>query len=632
MAPKEDSSKDPFSKDVRFAQNLHLRASIIRRKCSPARRIVLFVTKLNISVPLRRDLFSTVTKTSMLISMVSALLLPSRTKPAWRHISLSAVVLGFILTLATSAQAQIAAMRGEVVILRNPAVDRSTASRKLSAMDLTMHFTASPRAERILVDRLQAQPGIAKAEESGEWLSNAELSQLEDTCKQLKGAGIATHCSPNYRYEIAAIPNDPSVSQQYHTALMHVPEAWDITTGSSSVVVTVIDTGVMLNHPDLAANIWTNPGEIADGLDNDGNGLIDDLHGYDWVNSDSNPTDDQGHGTLVSGIIAAVGNNGIGGVGVNQQAKIQALKVFSNQGTGFTSDVLAAIDYAVNSGTDVINMSFGGFPYSEVFEAAIANAGNHGALVVAGAGNNSSNNDITPFYPANYNTTNIISVAASDQADQLTNFSNYGAQKVHLAAPGIGIFTTVYDGGYGWAWGTSMSTPQVAGAAALVKAANSSLGPTDIKAVILENIDRIDNLNGVVITGGRLNVYAAVSAALNRTPVPPPTPTPAPVPPADPTPVGYLRLTAARVRGKSYALSLLALDSADVLSAARVANASVSVRCRETSGRKRRYQRNGTTAVDGIYRATLTIRTAKARCSAQAANGVFSSAVTLRKR
>jgi subtilisin family serine protease len=223
------------------------------------------------------------------------------------------------------------------------------------------------------------------------------------------------------------------------------PEAWDVTQGSSTVVIAVMDTGVDYNHPDLAGNIWSNPGEVAGNtLDDDNNGYVDDIRGWDFVDDDNDPVDVQGHGTHVSGTIAAVGNNGIGVTGVCWQAKIMPLRTFDAFSGGATSArIIAAIGYAVNKGAKVINASFGGPDYSQAEYDALSSANSAGVLFVAAAGNETANNDTTPAYPAGYNLANIISVAATDQNDGLTYFSNYGATSVHVAAPGQNIYSTV---------------------------------------------------------------------------------------------------------------------------------------------------------------------------------------------
>ncbi len=220
------------------------------------------------------------------------------------------------------------------------------------------------------------------------------------------------------------------------------PEAWAISTGSSSTVVAVIDSGVDYNHVDLAANIWTNPGEIArNGIDDDGNGFVDDVHGYDFYSDDGDPMDDNGHGTHCSGTIAGVGNNGIGVAGVNWSSSIMALKFLSAGGSGYTSDAIRAVNYATmmrttyNVNVRVTSNSWGGGGYSAAMDSAILASGSAGILFVAAAGNDSTNNDVSPHFPSNYDQASILSVAATDHNDALASFSNYGATTVHLGAP-----------------------------------------------------------------------------------------------------------------------------------------------------------------------------------------------------
>ncbi|MEA1950533.1 MAG: S8 family serine peptidase [Planctomycetota bacterium] len=291
-------------------------------------------------------------------------------------------------------------------------------------------------------------------------------------------------------------------------------EAWDISTGSSDIVVGVIDTGVDFTHLDLAANIWTNPGEIAgNGVDDDGNGFIDDIHGYDFVNNDGNPMDDHGHGTHVSGTIAAAGNNGTGIVGVNWSSSIMGLKFLSASGSGYTSDAVRAVNYATMMRTmydvnvRVTNNSWGGGGYSTALNNAIQASGDAGILFVAAAGNSGSNNDISPQYPANYNLSNVISVAATDDDDQLAYFSCYGATTVDLAAPGVSIYSTRAGGGYTTMSGTSMATPHVAGVAALAWSVDPDATVAEIRTAILQGTDSLDALTGKMVTGGRLNAF-----------------------------------------------------------------------------------------------------------------------------
>jgi subtilisin family serine protease len=230
-------------------------------------------------------------------------------------------------------------------------------------------------------------------------------------------------------------PNDPSFGSTYGMARINAPAAWDITTGGA-VKVAVIDTGVDYTHPDLAANMWVNPGEALNGIDDDGNGFVDDIRGWDFVNNDNNPADDHNHGTHVSGTIAAVGNNGIGVAGVAWSGQIMPIKFLSAAGTGSTDNAIKAVNYAAMIGAKVINASWGGAGFNAALQNAIANSN---ALFVAAAGNGGfdgigDNNDFIPHYPSSYTSANIISVAATDINDNRANFSNFGASSVDLGA------------------------------------------------------------------------------------------------------------------------------------------------------------------------------------------------------
>ena len=265
------------------------------------------------------------------------------------------------------------------------------------------------------------------------------------------------YAEPNYYWYITATPNDSSfdllwglhntgqtVNETSGTADADIDavEAWDITTGSSDVVVAVIDSGVDYNHPDLSANIWTNTGEIADNdFDDDGNGYKDDVRGWDFVDGvdgDNDPIDSTNHGTHVAGIIGAVGNNSIGVTGVNWTVKIMPLRVGNDYGV--VSDITAAIQYASEMGAHVINLSLGGADESQTVKAAIDASS---AVVVCAAGNDGTDNDTSPLYPASYDSPNIIAVAATDQNDELASFSNFGVTSVDVAAPGTNIYSTI---------------------------------------------------------------------------------------------------------------------------------------------------------------------------------------------
>ncbi len=334
----------------------------------------------------------------------------------------------------------------------------------------------------------------------------------------------------NYKVSISLTPNDPMYPQLWGLnnigqtggtvdADIDAPEAWDVQTGSQDVVVAVIDTGVDYNHPDLAANMWTNPGEIpGNGIDDDGNGFIDDVHGYDFVNNDGDPMDDFGHGTHVAGTIAAVGNNGIGVAGVAWRARIMAVKFLDASGSGFTGGAINAVLYAASMGAKVMSNSWGGGGFSQALNDAIATADMAGALFVAAAGNSNSNNDVTPNYPSNYDVPNVLAVAATDHNDAKASFSSYGATTVDLGAPGVNILSTVPaagntccsdPSGYKLLSGTSMATPHVSGAAALVFAQFPGITHHQVKDRLMSSAEPVPSMQGITVTGGRLNVAAA---------------------------------------------------------------------------------------------------------------------------
>lgn len=321
----------------------------------------------------------------------------------------------------------------------------------------------------------------------------------------------------------AVFPNDASFTSQWalHNtgqsggvvdADIDAPEAWEVTTGSRGVVVGVIDSGVHYSHPDLIANMWVNPGEIAgDGIDNDQNGYLDDIYGWDFFNDTNDPMDENGHGTPVAGIIAAAGNNGQGVSGVNWGARIMALKFANVDYVASTADAIRAVRYATmmreQYGVDVraLNNSYGISGYSEAFRDAIADAGDAGILFVASAGNSNSNNDVGPQYPANFNLPNVLSVAATDRLDQRASFSSFGAASVHLGAPGVSTFTTSITGGYRNFSGTSAASPYVAGVAALLWDAAPYATVAQVRSALLDGVDPLPALAGLTATGGRLN-------------------------------------------------------------------------------------------------------------------------------
>src|SRR5215210_1036421 len=295
-------------------------------------------------------------------------------------------------------------------------------------------------------------------------------------------------------------------------------EAWATTTGSPTTVVAIIDEGVDINHPDLKNNLWMNTDEVpGNGVDDDRNGYVDDRNGYDLANDDASvydpdPISGKGeeHGTHVAGTIAAQGNNGTGVTGVNWRASIMPLKFLGPNG-GYTSDAVEALNYAVANGAKISNNSWGGGGRSQALQDAINRADASGHLFVAAAGNEGANNDATPNYPSNYNSANIIAVAATDDDDALASFSNFGATSVDIAAPGVNILSTLPGNRYGSYSGTSMATPHVTGVAALIKSQRPTASDEQLKAQILQYAEGKSNLQGKVATGGRLNAYASLT-------------------------------------------------------------------------------------------------------------------------
>jgi hypothetical protein len=354
---------------------------------------------------------------------------------------------------------------------------------------------------------------------------------VEEALAAYRARPDVLYAEPNYRIHTDAIPNDSRFSELWGLdntgqssgtadADIDAPEAWNISTGSSNIVVGVIDSGVDYNHPDLAANIWTNPGEIAgNGIDDDGDGFVDDVHGYNFVANNGNPMDDLGHGTHVAGTIGAIGNNGTGVAGVNWHVQIMAIKFISAAGSGTDAAAIGAINYAAMMHSRGVNIkltsnSWGGGSFSQALQDAIAATQKQGMLFIAAAGNSNVNTDTSPNYPSGYPLDNIISVAASDRNDARASFSNYGATTVDLTAPGVSVLSTTPNNTYSVYSGTSMATPHVAGVAALAWSIAPSATYQQIRDAIFAGVDpnnafRVGGPTPVA-TGGRLNALGTL--------------------------------------------------------------------------------------------------------------------------
>jgi subtilisin family serine protease len=384
----------------------------------------------------------------------------------------------------------------------------------------------SPGQSRFIVkfrsDRLRSNslPMHAKAEVENagdDWQVFEAKDDPAALLQELMDRGDVAAIEPDYLiYSNSAVPNDPGYSRQWAHGKVDSLKAWDLSRGSSSVVVAVVDGGVETTHPDLAANIWHNPREVINGRDDDGNGFVDDVTGWDFISNDNNPKADAMshiHGTHVAGIIGAVGGNGKGISGHAPGVKLMPLKYIGADGTGYTSNAIRAIDYAVKNGASVINASWSSSAYSQALYDAIARARAAGVLVVAASGNDSVNIDKVGRYPAAFTLDNIVSVAASTGTDGFASFSDYGLKNVDIAAPGTSIYSTRTGGSYATIGGTSMATPLVSAVAALIKARHPSFNYRKIATALFTGVDKISSMKSKIRFGGRLNAYKALLAS-----------------------------------------------------------------------------------------------------------------------
>lgn len=365
-------------------------------------------------------------------------------------------------------------------------------------------------------------------------VKRAAFESIDSAVKTLAQNDMVDIAEPNYIYRINKTPNDPMLEQLWGLKNIgqkdsdgqagvvgmdiDVERAWDIETGSDKMVVAVIDTGVDFNHADLKDNLWTNEAEANGkaGVDDDGNGVIDDIHGFNAIDGTGNALDDHGHGSHCSGTIGAKGDDGKGIVGVNWNTRIMAVKFLDANGSGSLENAIKAIDYATKMGAKVMSNSWGGGGFSQTLLDAIKRADAAGALFVAAAGNESNNNDSSASYPASYDIQNIISVAAVNNTGAKADFSNYGKRTVHIGAPGVNIYSSTGGAYDSWS-GTSMATPHVSGVAALVWSHEPALTVTQLKERLLLTARPVTGLKGKTKMGGMINAYNALT---NTTPPP----------------------------------------------------------------------------------------------------------------
>lgn len=328
---------------------------------------------------------------------------------------------------------------------------------------------------------------------------------------------------PDYVRKIEILPNDPSYTKQFAPGKMDLPEVWDLRTAADDVIVAVIDTGIQQDHPDLAGNIYVNPNEQLNGEDSDGNGYVDDVSGWDLVGPDlsdpapdNDPSDVQGHGTKVSGVVGAIGNNALGVAGAVWKVRILPIKIGEDSTTATLSLVasIEAVDYAVGQGAMVINASYSGDTYSHFELDALQAAQDAGVIMVTASGNSGDDIDVTPAYPSSHNLANILSLAATTSSDSMPSWSNFGAKTVDLAAPGSSVYTTAKTNTYRYASGTSFSTPNVAGIAALMRSEYPTMNVRKLRLMIMEGTDPVPSHRGKTVTGGRANAYSSFTAPM----------------------------------------------------------------------------------------------------------------------
>ena len=392
--------------------------------------------------------------------------------------------------------------------------------RHLETFDFPQETFPSMPGDMVLVELPEASPAtLAKLTHDPrvDFLERDLEFELPQTPDTANGSATQYDESPGAR---GRKPNDLHRRQwgldNGRRTDIDAPEAWQKTVGANGPIIAVIDTGVDTNHPDLKANLWTNPREIPNnGRDDDGNGVIDDVHGFDAYHQDGVPEDAHGHGTHCAGIIGATGNNRRGITGVNWQTRIMPVKIFDNSAKPKTSTsaILRGVSYAVNNGARLTSNSWGGPTPARSVERAFAGSR---AFHLMGAGNDSQDNDDKPFYPASYRTTNSLSVASVTSGGNLSGFSNYGDQSVDLAAPGSSIYSTLPGGRYGTRSGTSMATPHVTGVAGLLLSLAPGLSNTQVRSLLLSGVVGKRDLQGKVVTGGVVNANRSVELLLGK--------------------------------------------------------------------------------------------------------------------
>jgi len=387
------------------------------------------------------------------------------------------------------------------------------------------HLQVAPGTEAKAIKRLQMQNGIAYAEPNYIYRVSLFKRGYVETSSEDPEQLIPNDEHFGKLWGLHNTGQDIQGQQGEVDADIDAPEAWAAGhTGSHDILVAVIDTGVDYTHADLVDNAWSNPGatgtyvdpetgetmdRATDKVDNDDNGFIDDVHGWDFANDDNDPMDDHGHGTHCSGTIGGAGNNEIGVAGVNHRVKIMGVKFLTAGGSGTLADAVSAVEYATLMGAHVQSNSWGGGGFSQSLADAIEAANEAGSLFVAAAGNSGTNTDNYPHYPSSYEMDNVLAVSATDNKDRLASWSNFGRTSVDVGAPGVNIYSTI-PGGYTFMSGTSMATPHVAGLAALILSAEPTLAIAALKERIMKTSEEIRGLLRKVQSGSRINADYAL--------------------------------------------------------------------------------------------------------------------------
>lgn len=391
-------------------------------------------------------------------------------------------------------------------------------SQSADAHEFVVKLKAPPQSIEKFIRETQSEKISAISKKENLYLVSRNMVERQEYgMAALRAVSNVEAVEANTFYKLNSVPNDPLYAIQWGLKNLdridldiEAEKAWDITTGSDKVTVAIIDTGITLTQEDLKENIWTNEAE-ANGqpdVDDDGNGYVDDVHGYNFNDEDANIDDTTGHGTMTAGVVGAKGNNGVGVAGVAWNVKIMPLKYSYSDYGGTLANVLRAFEYAMDKNVDIILTPFSSTESSPLLLEAIERAQQKNILIVASAGNEADDNDVTPKYPASYEVENVLSVAALDSKGALTNYSNYGRHSVDVGAPGVNIATTDIDGyNSNWEGSTSAAAAYVAGIAALLKSNDSNLMYFDLKDRIVYSARQVASLSGKIASGGMATAY-----------------------------------------------------------------------------------------------------------------------------